>query len=450
MKIYTLKNGINTLFLNKNNSDLVLIGFTCKTGYINEYKKFPNGISILIERLFLRGTHKNPSVKKIWQAIESIGGRWYSETDAEITSYYILLPQENQFKAISLMSEIIQKSFFEEEDIEFCKNELIEEIKSIRKGTNVNFGFENLYTCFSYSQRKVGTIDQVMSINQTTILDYLSRQYRPSNCYITVSGNFQLKAIQELIEQEWSYWLPTVRKADEDYFDMQVCKNDLPKIPFLQSAKLDTDINFNFLLDEGYIPKELTVEIDEEKDKNWALQVWDNYIERIAIYFMINELLIGGNTGKLYLKTIFDEKIVNHIQSEIVQFTHSACLSIYVNVDNTNFNSSLSAILSILEELKKSVLSTVDLNRVKEMTKLNLLTIKADLIESTMFYVKRFVLTGHHFEIQDLLTKVNYIESSQMRAFCLEVFNSKSLSMSMIGTNKEAKFIEKLISRHID
>jgi predicted Zn-dependent peptidase len=448
MKIYTLKNGIKSLYLNKNNSELALIGFTCKTGFVDEYKNFPSGISILIERLFLRGTHKNPSKKKIWHAIESIGGRWYSETTAEITSFYILLPQENQYKGISLMSEMIQKSYFDEKDIEDCKLELIEEIKSIRKGTNVNFGFENLYTCFAYSQKRIGTIDQIMAISQSTILDYLSKQFRPANCYITLSGNFQLKACQELIEQEWGYWLPTIKKSEEIYFDLQVCKNDLPKIPFLQAAKLDTDLNMNFILPEGLVPLELK-EVTDEIDKNWLIQVWDNYIERVAIYNIINELLIGGNSGKLYVKTLVDDKLLNHIQSEIVYFSQTAAFSIYANIDNQFFNQAITVILQSIEEVKKNILNSVELNRVKEMTKLNFLVLKQDLLESTMFYVKNFVLTGHMFEIQDLITKINYLENSQIRSFALELFTTENLCLSMIGTNKEGKFIEKQINKYL-
>jgi predicted Zn-dependent peptidase len=449
MKTYCLKNGINTLFLNKNNSDLTLIGFICKTGFTDEYKNFPNGITMLIERLFQKGTHKNPSVKKIWLAIEQIGARWYSETDNETTSYFLLVPQENQFKAVSLMAEIIQKSYFDEKDIEDSKLEMIEEVKSIRKGVNVHFGLENLYTCFSYSQKKIGSIDQIMSINQSTILDYLSRQYRPNNCYITVSGNFQQKALQELIEQEWMYWLPTVRKSEDQYFDSTVCRTDLPKIPFLQSAKLDTDININFLSKEGLIPFELSDNNNSVEETDLP-QIWDNYIERYAIYMLINELLIGGNTGKLYLKTDYDEKLVNHIQSEYLSFTQSSALSIYTNVDNQNFNQTLDVILSTFNDLKRNVITLNEMQKIKELTKLNLLVLKCDIVYSTLFYAKHFILAGHTFEISDILTKINYIDSTQLRTFILDLFNVKNLSLSIIGTNKESKLIEKLISKYLE
>ncbi len=448
MKINTLKNGINTIFCNKSNSDMVVVGFVCKTGYINEYKNFPNGITLLIEKLFLKGTHKNPSVKKIWHAIESIGGRWYSETDSEILSFYILLPQENQFKGISLISEIIQKSYFEEMDIEECKNELIEELKSIRKGTNVNFGLENLYTCFPYSQKKVGTIDQIMSITQSTILDYLARQLRPSNCYITISGNYQLKACQDLIEQEWSYWLPTVRKSEEVYFDYQVCKNDLPKIPFLQAAKMDTDLNINFLLTEGVVALEL-IDNTEVIDKQLIAQIQDNFIERLAIYAMIIEVLTGGNTGRLYSKLVHEEKLVNHIQAELIQYTFSGCISIYANIDNQNFNQSLVAILQTFEDLRKTVINGTELQKVKEMTKLGLLLLKEDLLNFTVFTVKQMVLSGNSIDINDIITKVNYIESAQIRSFCLEIFSASNICLSIIGTNKEGKYIEKLLEKHL-
>jgi predicted Zn-dependent peptidase len=448
MKINTLKNGINTIFCNKNTSDLVVVGFVCKTGYIDEYKNFPNGITLIIEKLFLKGTHKNPSVKKIWNAIESIGGRWYSETDSEILSFYILLPQENQFKGISLISEIIQKSYFEEKDIEECKTELTEELKSVRKGTNVNFGLENLYTCFPYSQKKVGSIDQIMSINQSIILDYLARQLRPANCYISISGNYQLKACQELIEQEWSYWLPTVRKAEDIYFDYQVCKNDLPKIPFLQAAKMDTDLNINFLLSEGVIAQELTDNI-ELTDKSLVAQIQDNFIERLAIYAMIIEILVGGNTGRLYTKLISEEKLVNHIQAELIQFSLSGCLSIYANIDNQNFNQALATILETFEELRRNIINGTELLKVKEMTKLSLLLLKEDLLNFTVFSVKQMVLSGNSIDINDIITKVNYIESAQIRSFCLEIFSSSNISLSLIGTNKEGKYIEKLLEKHL-
>lgn len=447
MKITTLKNGINTVFCNKNNQELTIIGFVCKTGYINEYKSFPSGITLIIEKLFLRGTHKNTSQKKIWQAIDILGGKWYSETDSEITSFYLHVPHENQFKAISLISEIIQKSYFEDTDIENCKNELIDELKSIRKGTNVNFGLENLYTCFPYSSKKYGTIDQIMSINQNTILDYLARQFRPSNCYLVVSGNYQQKQCLELIEQEWGYWLPTVRKADEIYFDNLICKNDLPKIPFLQSAKTDTDLNINFILNDGIIPKELCLE--EKPDLNLIPQIYDNYLERLAIYVMINELLVGGNTGQFYNKLIHDDRLVNHIQSEIVQFSYSGCLSIYANIDNQNFNTALTILLTILEDTKNTLISSTELLKLKELTKFSFISLKNDLLNSTIFNIKHFVLSGYTIDINDILMKINYIENTQIRSFCIEIFNTENLSMSLIGTNKEAKYLEKLITSHL-
>ncbi|MGL4759793.1 MAG: M16 family metallopeptidase [Patescibacteria group bacterium] len=449
MKINTLKNGINTIFCNKNNSELALVGFVCRTGYINEYKNFPSGTAMIIEKLFLKGTHKNPNQKKIYQAIESIGARWYSDVNQELMSFYLLVPAENQFKAVSLISEIIQKSLFEEQDLEAAKHELIEEIKSIRKGTNVNFGLENLYTCFPYSSKKIGTIDQVMSITQNTILEYLSKQFRPSNCYLVVSGNYQQKACSELIEQEWSYWLPTVRKSEEVFFDRAICSNDLPKIPFLQLAKTETDLNLQFLLPEGMIPYEILNNPDIE-DKSLLVQFYDNYIERIGIYYMILEELIAGNTGVLYSKLVLDERSVNHIQAELVQFSLSSCISIFANTENQTFNQTLVLMLECLEKLKKSILTSTELQKIKEMCKLNLLTLKNDLLESTSFLTKHYILAGYQIEINDIITKINYVEASQFRSFCIEVFNLKNLCFSIIGTNKEAKFIEKIIYKHLE
>jgi predicted Zn-dependent peptidase len=448
MKVNVLKNGISVLFVNKNLQDLVLVGFVCKSGYDNEYGVYPNGTASVIERMFLTGTHKNPSGKKIWNAIEEIGARIETITEAQTTSFYLLVPKENQFKAISLIGEIIQKSLFEESELNKCKQELMDEIIESKRSVSVNFGLENLYTCFSYSQSKYGTIDQIMAIDRGIVYDFLSKAYRPSNCFLVVSGNFQQKQIFEQIEQEWGYWTPTIRTENEEYFNYNVCRKDLPKIPFLQSAKGNTDININFILPEGLRPKEF-YNTDIEITTDYLPIIWDNYFERYIVYLIINEILIGGNSGKLWINGVFEEKYLNHVQSQLLMFLESGCFSIYANIENTNFVAGLDLIFKILGDLKNNLLTETEINKAKEMTKISLLIIKSDLEKSTKFIVNNFILAGNSYDISDLVTKINYIEPTQVKEIAMDIFRKDNFCMSMIGTNKENKSLEKVIDKYL-
>lgn len=132
LKPVTLKNGLTILRLPQNNTKLFTVGFVANTGTAIEKDNYPLGISHLVERMFWCGTDKHPSKRSLNSALEAIGGNYISITGHELTEYYITVPEQHQFKAVSMLAEIIQHSYFDSNDLEREKRVILEKSKRTR------------------------------------------------------------------------------------------------------------------------------------------------------------------------------------------------------------------------------------------------------------------------------------------------------------------------------
>ena len=195
LKLVSLKNGMSVIRFPKACNTFV-IGFVVKTGSVVEDGNFPQGISSLVEKLFWRGTYKHPSSKHLNNTLESLGGQYTSFTTQESTHFYIEVPTINQYKAISFLSEIIQRSYFDPRDIETEKKALIDQLKALNQSMEyeiIQASMSNLYAGYSLGLPVEGYIDTINTITQTEIMEYLAHQYCPELCSIVMAGNFETK-----------------------------------------------------------------------------------------------------------------------------------------------------------------------------------------------------------------------------------------------------------------
>ncbi len=447
-----LKNGINIVRIPRTNCNTVVVGLVVNTGSAVEDGYFPQGISHLVERIFWRGTYKHSSSKHLNLALESMGGSFYSFTTQETIQFYITVPASNQYKAISFLAEIIQRSYFDARDVENEKKILIEEQKQANQNMDQeiqDISLANLYSNSSLGLPVNGFIESINQIDHSQVLDYLSHQFVPNKTTVVIAGNFDSKRTMELIEQEWSVWNPKTKK-----FIDPILNNDdnreLPKIHYRQRGVAQTHLAVNFVLDEGLKPLLVMQNPEGEQEIVEPTQeMIESRIHQMVVLLVLNAILGQGFSSRLWTKGIEEELLFNKVESNLVYFSNSSFLTILANTENLQFSFGLECIMSILDSLKRTAVSINEIAKAKEFLKGKFILEHENLLSHVLWQMDNYVNSGTVYEISDILEKIDKVESAQVRSMALDLFVPQRLSISTLGTAKETRLVDKLIKKYL-
>jgi predicted Zn-dependent peptidase len=453
LKPITLKNGLTILRLPKSGSQVVSVSFILPTGSSGENGHFPQGISYLIERLFWAGTDKHPSKRHLNLAVEEIGGSFTSFTSQEMMGFTITAPDYHQNQAIALLAEIIQTSYFDTRDIEKEKKAIINELKEQEqtfKEEAETLNYQNLYQASSLGLPITGSIESINVITQEHILSYLSHQFQPQRANVVISGNFDNKPILELVEHEWGVWNPESEKfITLNNFD-EADISSLPEVSYRQRGIGKTYLFVNFMLLEGLKPVAIQEyeTIKDAPEPNYS-KILDDYLARISHLLVLNTVLGGGRSSRLWVKSVEDELLFNDISGTLTKFQKTGFLQISGIIENSQFSFGLESVLSVLEGLKKTTIPLNELAKAKEFLKGQLIREHEDLQFSTLWKVEQLIGSGLNYELEDLIKHIDAVEVNALRDTAQELFIPERLSISTYGPAKETRLVDKLIRKYL-
>ena len=86
-----------------------------------------NGIAHLLEHMFFKGTSRRSS-KDIAEQIEFVGGHLNAYTSREQTAFFARTLLDDVFLAVDILSDIIQNSLFDENELERERSVVLQEI----------------------------------------------------------------------------------------------------------------------------------------------------------------------------------------------------------------------------------------------------------------------------------------------------------------------------------
>jgi predicted Zn-dependent peptidase len=455
LKPMVLKNGLTVIRNQKHSTNTFLCGFVTMTGSANESGNTPSGITHLVERLFRFGTDKHPSNKSLTTALESIGAEYYSQTTQEYTQFYIVVPVNHQYKAISILAEIIQHSYFDLRDIESEKRNIIEEIKAQENNHNTiasDLALSNLYKNHPLGKSISGSIESIMSITKVDIDDFLYHQYHSNRSYLVLGGNFETKNVMELVDQEWGYWNPKNRKfLEQPNLTLDSIEN-LPRIQYRQKGIPYTDIAISFLFDEGFKPQLPPSEFEQEENQLTEEQIdalKEEKITDLAQLMVLNTILGQGYSSKLWSKGVDEELNLNSVHSDLIFFKHTGYLQILGRTDSSQFTFGLESIFSCIESLKQATVSSNELAKSKEYLKGKLIMLHEDLLLSNIWNIEHMLGSSLIFSVQDIIEKINKVEANVIRSRALDIFIPDRMAITTLGTVKETKLIEKIIQKFV-
>src|SRR5678816_4088738 len=161
-----------------------------------------SGVAHFVEHMLFKGAASR-TAQQIAQAIDSIGGQLDAFTAKEYASYYIKVLDDHVPLAIDLLSDIVRRPAFTQEDIEREKKVVLEEIKMVEDTPDdlVHELFtENFWVDHPLGRPILGTPETVEALTKNGLRTYFDTVYTAPNMIIAAVGNVEHQRVRELVE----------------------------------------------------------------------------------------------------------------------------------------------------------------------------------------------------------------------------------------------------------
>lgn len=383
----------------------ISMGIWFRSGIKTE-ENYIDGVSHFIEHMMFKGT-KNRTSKQLVAEIENLGGVINAFTGRECTCYYVRLLDEHLNIGIDILSDMILNSKFDEKDIEREKSVIIEELKMYEdspEDLTYDILLEKVYNNKGIGKNILGSKESIKSMNRDAILDYFEKFYVPENAVLSICGNFDFEETVKLIEDKFENWHgekpdynlqneifnPCIVKKDRDYeqTNLAIC---------FECENIGSSSNDVYAID------------------------------------IINNVLGGSSTSRLFQRIREDEGLVYSIYSEQEFYREKGELGIYASMSTENLEDVYRLVKEEIISLNKNGITEEELNNSKEQLKGEFM-LGMESTESRMNAIGKYMLiTGKVETLEDVIEGLNSITMEDINRVIKDVLDIDKMGVCVVG-----------------
>ncbi|HOJ10081.1 MAG TPA: pitrilysin family protein [Clostridiales bacterium] len=417
VKKYVLDNGIRIVCEQIPYLRSVSIGIWVGAGSRNE-SKLNNGVSHFIEHMLFKGT-ENRTAKDIAVSIDSIGGQLNAFTGKEYTCYYAKTLDTHIDIAVDVLSDMFFNSRFDNKDISVEKQVIIEEINMYEDTPEElvhDVLAEIMWDGDPLGYSILGTYESLDAIDREKIKSYLTGNYHPNNTVIAIAGNYDEDKMLDLITKYFNRW------KNEEYNT-----TDYSPVTYKSGVKLRNKDTEQIHLCVGFNG------IENGSDDIYPLLV-------------VNNVLGGGMSSRLFQKIREEEGLVYSIYSYPSSFKNSGAVTIYAGMNPGQLEQVSRLIMLEIKQLKNRGISESELEKSKEQLKGNyMLGLESTNSRMTSIGKSELVL-GYVNTPDEILEKIERVNNDMVNNIINKVFDVEKACVAAVGKIKENIDIASLIN----
>jgi zinc protease len=178
-----------------------------KTGSIYEQEHVGAGLSHLLEHLLSAGTTETRTEEDNTRLLGMMGAETNAGTSLDSVSYYINTTSEHTAQAIDLLSDWMQHSKIEADELAREKEVILREFEmgegdpgrilwKLTQGVR--------FQAHPARHPTIGYVDEFKKIERDEVYDFYRRMYVPNNMVFVVTGDIERKTVVDQIAKLWS------------------------------------------------------------------------------------------------------------------------------------------------------------------------------------------------------------------------------------------------------
>jgi predicted Zn-dependent peptidase len=364
------------------------------------------GISHFIEHLCFKGTERRASSKEISETIEGVGGMLNGGTDKEFTIYWCKVARPHFMLALDLMVDMLRHSRFDTQDMERERQIIIEELNESMDSPHHRVNMlidEVVWPDQPLGRDVVGSKESVNGLSREMLLDYLGRQYLPSNTVVSVAGDIGHEEVLSNISDAFGDWH---RGSPQPPYPAE----DSQEEPRLRIEQRDTEQAHLCLAIRG-------LPILHPDRFNLDL---------------LNVILGEGMSSRLFLEIRERRGLAYDIYSYVDHFLDSGAITIYAGVDPKYIDTAIEWILRELHLLKEDI-SEAELAKARELAKGRLLLRMEDTRSVAGWMGGQELLTGGIRTVDEVVSIIDAITAQDLKRVAGQLLVTEKLNLAIVG-----------------
>lgn len=399
-----LKNGITVVTESHPTSHAASVGIWVQTGTRNEHDS-EHGVTHFLEHLVFKGTKKRTSYQ-ISKSLEALGGELNAFTTREYTCYHAMVLKDHAMIAMDVLADLAQNMELKKEDFELEKSVVLQEITMSEDQLEdlvYDIYLENCFKGHELGRSILGTEKSISSMKMSQVKRYYRQKYCGAHLIVAAAGNVDHQEIVETAEKLLRAKGPA----------------RLKKEPILKPRHRAFRAVIDKPTEQLHFLAGMPCSSFRDRDRFEA--------------YIVNALLGGGMTSKLYQSVREKKGLVYSIYSTLNTFKDIGLINIYAASEPKNMKSVIKTIFTELKKSQKMGISSSDLSLFKTQIKGSIL-LGADDIETRMqsIAVNEMVFSKYK-PVEEIIAEIDEVTVSSVNRFIREKFDFKNLGALLIG-----------------
>lgn len=378
------------------------------------------GLSHFLEHMFFKGTTTRPTTKEIAELIDGVGGEFNAFTGEEYTGYYVKLATEHLKRGADVVSDILLRPLFAEEEIEREKGVITEEIRmytSMPMAHVRHLWHEALFGKHPLGRRIDGLEKTVHKLTRKDFVDYTTKHYHTENTVVTVAGGFEPKHTMALLEKLFAD-LPRGKASSP-----KAAPTKLPHQKFVHEhrAKLEQT---QFIVG---VP---------------GVSLGD---ERRFTAGVLAGVLGGGMSSRMFIEVRERHGLAYAVKTSSEEFIDTGSLATQVGAKNEKAELALHLIVQEYDRIMHELVSSAELKKAQEMMIGHLLLELEETNSLAVFAGAQELLEEAIMTPEDIKERVRAVTAQEVQAIARELLDTKKRAVALLGPQKDVSSFKKLV-----
>ncbi|HHH12592.1 MAG TPA: insulinase family protein [Candidatus Moranbacteria bacterium] len=378
-----------------------------------------NGLSHFLEHMLFKGTEKRSRAEDINRELDAMGGHANAFTGKDRTAYYARVKPEHTEKALDLIGDIFLHSTLPAREINKERGAIVQEINMYRDtpARMVDEVFESLLFGRDHPLGRtiLGPEKNILSFRRRDFFAYFGRCYVPANTVITVCGRFSPRKILAKVRSDFGAFAA----APTPEFMPFRGTFTAPAVAIKRKKTDQTHLMLG-------VPA-----LGRDDARRPALAV-------------LSAALGGGMSSRLFGEIREKRGLAYYVFSHRETFAETGYLAAAAGVSHQNLEKTVSLICREFRKMKKSLLSSAELRKVKEYLSGGILLGLETSDRLAEFLSTTEALEGKIVSPQERAAEIAAVGAAEVRELAEEIFRGENLRLALIGPHGGKK--EKLLS----
>ena len=415
-----LKNGLRVINIPMLSFESATVLVMAGAGSRYETKK-NNGISHFLEHMAFKGTKKRPTAAEISGLIDGIGGEFNAFTTKEYTGYYIKSSKNNIDISFDLISDMLQNSLLDKNEIEKEKGVILEEINLYEDTPMRSIG--DIYERLLYGDTPMGwdtagEKDIIKAITHEDFKSYFKSLYSADNMTLVVAGGVEEKQTLDLAEK---------------YFG---------KMGFFKTLSAQS-------IKEKQSKPEVFIKNKKTEQAHLALGVRTTPLDSPDRYplVVLASILGGGMSSRLFSEVREKRGLAYYVRTHSDHYTDCGSLVTTAGVDPKRIDDAISVIIEEYKKIKSSKhgITPKELSKAKEYLKGHLVLEIEDSRSVATFYAGQELLEKEIENPDKVLKQIDKVTTEDVIRVAKKYLVGEGLNLAVIGNFEDRQKFEKLL-----